>query len=346
MRLGIIGLPSAGKTSVFNALTGTDLPVGGHLSQIEIHTGVANVPDPRLESLSALYQPRKTTYAQITFGDVAGMGEDGSLPGELVNQLAQWDGFIAILRAFEDPLTAAPPTPENDLQAMEAEFLLNDMLRIETHLERLADDRQKGARDRVELDQEVALFQRLIATLQGNVPLRDQALGDMDRELLQGFGLITSKPLLFVLNLEEGKEPSTLATDLPSFALYGRLEAELVQLPAEEAVGFRKEFGIGQAGNEGLMTASLDLLGQIRFYTVSESEVKAWTLHKGDTAQQAAGTIHSDMARGFIRAEVIQWDDLIRFGGLSEARAAGKLRVEGKQYTPRDGEVIHIRFNV
>jgi len=346
MRLGIIGLPSAGKTSVFNALTGTDLPVGGHLSQTEIHTGVANVPDPRLESLSALYQPRKTTYAQITFGDVAGMGADASLPGELVNQLAQWDGFITVLRAFEDPLTAAPPSPEHDLQTIEAEFLLNDMLRIDSHLERLADERQKGARDRVELDQEIALFQRLIKALQGNVPLRDQTIGDADRELLQGYGLLTSKPLLFVQNLEEGEEASPLGSDLPFFILYGKLEAELVQLPAEEAVGFRKEFGIAQAGNEGLLTASLDLLGQIRFYTVSESEVKAWMLFEGNTAQQAAGTIHSDMARGFIRAEVIQWDDLIQFGGLSEARAAGKLRVEGKEYTPRDGDVIHIRFNV
>ncbi|MFV1859780.1 MAG: DUF933 domain-containing protein [Anaerolineales bacterium] len=346
MRLGIIGLPGSGKTSIFNALTGADLPVGGHVSRVEVHTGVADMPDPRLKSLSALYQPRKTTHAQITFGDVAGLGEDGSLSGELVNQLAQWDGYLAILRAFEHPLTAAPPTPEQDIQAMQAEFLLNDLVRVDARLERLAEDRQKGARELSELDQEDGLFQRLDQTLQADRPLRDQNLGDADRGLLQGFGLITTKPLLLVQNLEEGKDAQPLATDLPSFALYGKLEAELSQLPVEEALGFRKEFGIAQAGNEGLMEACLDLLGQIRFYTVSESEVKAWLLPKDGTALQAAGTIHSDIARGFIRAEVIQWDDLVEFGGLSEARAAGKLRVEGKAYRPNDGEVIHIRFNV
>ena len=342
MRLGIIGLPGAGKTSIFNVLTGADLPVGDRVSHVEVHTGVAEIPDPRLESLSALYQPRKTTHAQITFGDVAGMSEEGGLSGELVNQLAQWDGYVAILRGFEDPLTAAEPAPEQELHAMETEFLLNDLVRVETHLKRLADDRQVGARDRAELDHEGDLFQRLATLLQEDRPLRE----DSDRELLQGYGLLTTKPLLLVQNLEEGNDPWPIVTNLPSFAMYGKLEAELVQLPAEEAVGFRKEFGIEQAGGEGLLSAGLDLLQQIRFYTVSESEVRAWPLLKGSTALQAAGMIHSDMARGFIRAETIQWEELIELGGLSEARAAGKLRVEGKEYTPLDGEVIHIRFNV
>jgi ribosome-binding ATPase YchF (GTP1/OBG family) len=346
MRLGIIGLPGAGKTSIFNVLTGADLPVGDRVSHVEVHSGVAKIPDPRLESLSALYQPRKTTPAQITFGDVAGMNEEGGLSGELVNQLAQWDGYVAILRGFEDPLTAAEPAPEQELHAMEAEFLLNDLVRVESRLKRLAEDRQKGARDRAELDHESDLFQRLITTLQDNRPLRDEEMGDSDREVLQGYGLLTNKPLLLVQNLEEGKDPWPMVTDLPSFAIFGKLEAELAQLPAEEAVGFREEFGIEQAGSEGLLSAGLDLLQQIRFYTVSESEVRAWPLLKGSTALQAAGTIHSDMARGFIRAETIQWDKLIELGGLSEARAAGRLRVEGKEYMPVDGEVIHIRFNV
>jgi ribosome-binding ATPase YchF (GTP1/OBG family) len=346
VRLGIVGLPGAGKTSIFNVLTGADLPVGDRVSHVEVHTGVAEIPDPRLESLSALYQPRKTTYAQIAFGDVAGMSEEGGLPGELVNQLVQWDGYVAILRGFEDPLTSAEPAPEQELHAMETEFLLNDLVRVESHLKRLAEDRQKGARDRTELDHESDLFQRLATTLQEDRPLRDENVGNADRELLQGYGLLTTKPLLLVQNLEEGNDPWPIVTDLPSFAMYGKLEAELVQLPAEEAVGFRREFGIEQAGREGLLSAGLDLLQQIRFYTVSESEVRAWPLLKSSTALQAAGTIHSDMARGFIRAETIQWDELIELGGLSEARAAGKLRVEGKEYKAQDGEVIHIRFNV
>ncbi len=152
MRLGIIGLPGAGKTSIFNVLTGVDLPVGDRVPHVEVHTGVAEIPDPRLESLSALYQPRKTTHAQITFGDVAGMSEEGGLSGELVNQLAQWDGYVVILRGFEDPLTAAEPATEQEVHAMETEFQLNDLVRVETHLKRLVEDRQKGARDRAELD--------------------------------------------------------------------------------------------------------------------------------------------------------------------------------------------------
>jgi ribosome-binding ATPase YchF (GTP1/OBG family) len=162
------------------------------------------------------------------------------------------------------------------------------------------------------------ISQRLATTLQEDRPLRDENIGALDRELLQGYGLLTNKPLLLIQNLEEGNNPLPIATDLPSFAMYGKLEAELVQLPAEEAAGFRREFGIKQAGSEGLLTASLDLLQQIRFYTVSESEVRAWPLLKGSTALQAAGVIHSDMARGFIRAETIQWGELIALGGLSE----------------------------
>jgi ribosome-binding ATPase YchF (GTP1/OBG family) len=247
------------------------------------------------------------------------MSEEGDLSGELVNQLAQWDGYIAILRGFKDPLTAEKPAPEQELHAIETEFLLNDLVRVESHIKRLAEDRQKGARDRTELDHESDLFQRLATTLQEDRPLRDENIGALDRELLQGYGLLTNKPLLLIQNLEEGNNPLPIATDLPSFAMYGKLEAELVQLPAEEAAGFRREFGIKQAGSEGLLTASLDLLQQIRFYTVSESEVRAWPLLKGSTALQAAGVIHSDMARGFIRAETIQWGELIALGGLSEA---------------------------
>ena len=346
MRLGIIGLPGAGKTSIFNALTGTDLPVGARVAHVEVHTGVADIPDPRLESLSALYQPRKTTHAQITFGDVAGMGEDGSLTGELVNQLAQWEGYVVVLRAFEDPMTAQPPAPEEDLQTMEAEFLLSDQVRVETHIERLAEERQKGARDRVELDQESELFQKLAVALQESRPLIEVQLEDAQRERLKGFGLLTTKPMLLVWNLEEGTDPPTNASASSPRALYGKLEAELVQLPAEEAVRFREEFGIEDSGVDGLFEGCLQLLNQIRFYTVSEPEVKAWLFPQGGTALDAAGTIHSDMARGFIRAEVIDWEALIEFGGLSDARSTGKLRVEGKDYLPRDGEVIHVRFNV
>ena len=220
MRLGIIGFPGAGKTSIFNVLTGADFSVGERVSHVEVHTGVAEIPDPRLESLSALYQPRKTTHAQITLGDISGMEEEGGLSGELVDQFAKWDGYVAILRGFEDPLTAAESDPEPELHAIAAEFLLNDLVRVESHLKRLAEDRQKGARDRAELDREIDLFQRLEIALQEDRPLRDVKMGASDRELLQGYGLLTTKPLLLVQNLEEGKDPFPIDTDLPSFAMY------------------------------------------------------------------------------------------------------------------------------
>ncbi len=346
MRLGIIGLPGAGKTSIFNALTGADLPVGIHSSHIEVHTGVADIPDPRLESLSELYQPRKTTYAQITFGDIAGMGEDASLSGEYINHLAQWDGYLVVLRAFKNPLDGAAPNPEANIKRIEAEFVINDLLRVESQIERLEEERGKGARDRSELDHELDLQKRIAEALQSSRPLRTLDLGAADQELLAGYGLITIKPLLLVVNLDEGTKDWTLDSAEPAYSMHGKLEAELAQLSTEEAVGFRQEFGISQAEGDGLMAACLDLLQLFRFYTVSDAEVKAWLLQEGSTAQQAAGTIHTDMARGFIRAEVIDSQKLIDFGGLSESRAAGKLRVEGKEYIPIDGEVIHIRFNV
>lgn len=345
MRLGIVGLPSAGKTSIFNALTGGDLPVDGR-AELEVHTGIVDIRDHRLESLSALYQPRKTTSTQVTFGDLRGLNEDGSLSGEFVNQIAQWEGLVLVLRAFENQSSERPPAPERDLGLVEAEFLLNDILRVESRLESLRQDRQKGARDRAQLDREIKLFERLAEQLQDERPLRELEMGNEVQGVLHGYGMLTAKPLLLVQNLAEGEQPGALDSSLASVALYGKLEMELAQLPDDEATAFRAEFDVVDSGVTDLVRKSMQLLNYITFFTVSEPEVKAWLLKQGDTALDAAGTIHSDMARGFIRAEVIAWDELLELGGLNEARQAGKLRVEGKAYTPTDGEVIHIRFNV
>jgi len=348
MRLGIIGLPVSGKTILFKLLTGGSLPSAGMAAagRAATLTGVAPLADTRLAALSALYQPRKTTPAQIVFGDISGMGEDGTISGQWANELAHWDGLLVVLRAFESPLVSQPADPGRDLSKVEAELLLNDLLRAETRLERLPEERQKGARPRAELEREAALFERLAETLRANRPLRDLPLTAADRETLTAHNLLTLKPLLPVLNLEEGTSPGPLSTELHWVSVHGKLELELAQLPEEEARDFRAEFGIQDSGLLRLLQACLDLLGQVIFFTVSDPEVKAWSLARGASALEAAGTIHSDMARGFIRAEVIAWDQLVDLGGLAQARAAGKLRLEGKDYPVADGEVIYVRFNV
>jgi ribosome-binding ATPase YchF (GTP1/OBG family) len=274
------------------------------------------------------------------------MGEDGTIPAQWANELAHWDGLLVVLRAFESPLVTQPADPTRDLSRIEEELLLTDLLRTEARLERLPEERQKGARPRAELDREAALFERLAETLRAGRPLRELELSAAERVLLLAHNLLTLKPLLPVQNLEEGKTAGPLSTELHCGAIHGKLELELAQLPEEEARVFRAEFGIQDSGLSQLLQACLDLLGRVIFFTVSEPEVKAWPLARGSTALEAAGTIHSDMARGFIRAEVIAWDRLVELGGLAEARAAGKLRLEGKDYQVEDGEVIYVRFNV
>jgi hypothetical protein len=239
-----------------------------------------------------------------------------------------------------------PVDPTRDLSRIAEELLLNDLLRTEARLERLPEERQKGARPRAELDREILLFERLAETLKASRPLRELELSAAERVSLLAHNLLTLKPLLPVQNLEEAKPAGPLSTELHWVPFYGKLELELAQLPEAEARDFRAEFGIQDSGLSRLLQACLELLGRMIFFTVSEPEVKAWPLARGGTALEAAGTIHSDMARGFIRAEVIAWDRLVDLGGLAQARAAGKLRLEGKDYPVADGEVIYVRFNV
>jgi ribosome-binding ATPase YchF (GTP1/OBG family) len=274
------------------------------------------------------------------------MGEDGTVPAQWVNEFAHWDGMLVVLRAFESPLVTQPVDPTRDLSRIEEELLLNDLLRAEARLERLPEERQKGARPRAELDREILLFGRLAETLKAGRPLRQLELSAAERALLLAHNLLTLKPLLPIQNLEEGKTAGPLGTELHSVPVYGKLELELAQLPEAEARDFRAEFGIQDSGLARLLQACLELMGRMIFFTVSEPEVRAWPLASGGTALEAAGTIHSDMARGFIRAEVIAWDRLVDLGGLAQARAAGKLRLEGKDYPVADGEVIYVRFNV
>jgi hypothetical protein len=355
MRLGIIGLPSCGKTTIFNALTGGSLPTGVRGDRLQVHTAVSDVPDRRVDDLSALFKPRKTIYAKVTYADIGGLkaeaGKEG-LPGSLLNQLSQMDGFVHVVRAFESEMAPHPAgrvDPERDLAAMEAELLLNDMLTGERRLEKLREERQKGGgREKAVIERELALFERLSEVLGQDRPLREAAFPPEDERAMGVFGFLTRKPMLVVVNLAEGQAPPALAATgqgVQVLALQGEIEMEIAQLPPEEARTFLTEYGIAEAGCDRVLRASYDLLGVQSFFTVGEDEVRAWTVARGATALAAAAAIHTDLERGFIRAEVIDWKELLDLGGLAPARAVGKLRVEGREYLVQDGEVVHIRFN-
>ncbi len=357
MQLTLIGLAASGKTTVFNALTGSQLPSGpsAAVGKVDAHTAVVDVPDERLEALSRRFRPRKTVHAKVAFVDLAGLqlnaGREGLGP-QLLSHLTQADGFVQVVRAFEDPSVPHPAgrvDPGRDLASLQAELLLNDMVVVERRLDRLAEERQKGGRDRAAVEREAALFRRLSEHLAAEQPLRTLDLNPEERRLLAGFGLLTLKPILVVLNVAEGQSPPDLGPAPPGTAvlsLQARLEAEIAQLPPQDVADFLAEYGLEVPGSQRVIRAAYDLLGYQTFFTLNEQEAHAWRLRRGGTALEAAAAVHTDLARGFIRAEVIAWDELIELGGFAEARARGRLRVEGKEYPVAEGEVVHIRFNV
>lgn len=356
MRLGIIGLPQTGKTTLFNALTRGNQPTGAASGKIEVHTAVVDVPDTRVDKLSAMFNPKKTVYTKVTYVDIAGLdgsaGKNG-ISGALLNQLTQMDGFIHVVRVFEDdnvPHVRETVDPLRDIQAMDTELVLNDLISVERKLERLAEEKKKGAgRDKAVVEREIVLFTRFHEALANETPLRDIEVNGEENKMLSGFGFLSQKPMLIVLNLSEGqKAPEIDYTHKNSklVALQGKLEADIAQLAPEEAVLFLAEYNIEEPSLNRMIRLSYDLLGLQSFFTAGADECRAWTVHRGSTAPEAAGEIHSDLQKGFIRAEVISYDDLMALGGLTEAKAKGKLRLEGKEYIVKDGDVLNIRFNL
>jgi len=354
MKLGIIGLSQSGKTTVFNALTRGNLPIATSGGRIEVHTGIVDVPDPRVDRLSAMFKPRKTIYAKVTYGDITGLeGKSSDISGTLLNQLTQMDGFLHVVHCFDDPSVPHPSTsidPQRDIVAMDSELLLNDLIAVDRKMERLAEERKKGGgRDKAVIEREIALFERFKAALEDNHPLREVTLSSEEEKTLAGFGFLTRKPMLVVLNLAEGQAPPAVDYSGPHkgvVLLQGKLEMEIAQLPPEDVELFMSEYGIEELGLNRVIRLSYDLLGLQSFFTVGEDEVRAWTVRRGATAHEAAGVIHTDLQKGFIRAEVVTYDDLVTLGGMSEARTKGKLRLEGKEYLLKDGEIMHVRFNV
>ena len=354
MRLGIIGLPQSGKTTVFNALTRGDQPLTTSGGRFDVHTGVVDVPDGRIDRLSAMFKPKKTIYAKVTYADIAGLeGGQAAISGQLLNVLTQMEGFLHVVRCFEDttvPHPAGSVNPLRDIATMDAELLINDMIAVERKLERLAEERKKGGgREKAVIEREIVLFERFKAMLGNEQPLREVEISAEDEKSLSGFGFLTRKPLLTLLNLGEGQALPPVDEPRPHTAfvpLQGKLEMELAQLAPEDAEVFMDEYGIQELGLSRVIRTSYELLGLQSFFTVGPDEVRAWTVRRGASAFEAAGEIHSDLQKGFIRAEVVAYDELIALGGLNEAKAKGRLRLEGKEYIVHDGEIVHIRFNI
>ena len=352
MKLGIIGFSQSGKTTLFNALTRGHTPTTASAGRIEIHTAVVDVPDVRVDKLSAMFNPKKTIYAKVTYADIAGLDSGvakSGISGQLLNQLSQMDGLIHVVRCFDDgnvPHPSGSVDPARDVAAMDGELLLNDLIAVERKLERLAEERKKGGTDKAVNEHQTTLFTRLHEILSSDKPLRGVGISGEEEKFLSGFGLLTRKPLLVLLNLGEGQVSPVIQTASPLVALQGKLEMEIAQLPPADANIFMAEYGITELSLNRMISISYDLLNQQSFFTVGEDEVRAWTTKRNATAVEAASEIHTDLAHGFVRAEVIACQDLIELGGMTEAKAKGKLRLEGKEYIVKDGDIVHIRSSL
>ena len=354
MEIGIIGLPQSGKTTLFHALAGAEKATSTYSSgRLEIHTAIAQVPDERVDVLSKMFNPRKTIYAKVTYADIAGLDKgitQKGLPGPFVNQLGQMDAFVHVLRAFQDPLALdSPSDPAGDLAILDTEFLLNDLGAVERRYEKIVESIGKGAKDKELALKEKTLFERLKAWLEEEKPLRDLDLTHEETLLTRGYGFLSIKPLLIIVNAgDEGTPPEIPYPHRHSavVALRGRLEREIADLAPEDAPMFMAEYGIAELSRSKVIRLSYDLLGLQSFFTVGEDEVRAWTIRRGATAVEAAGEIHTDLAKGFIRAEVVAYQDLIELGSMSEAKLKGRLRLEGKEYIVQDGDIVHIRHSM
>jgi ribosome-binding ATPase len=348
MKIGISGFPRAGKTTVFNALTGLHAAVGGYGDPTKPNLGAIKVPDARVDRLSAIFSPRKTTYAEVVFVDFPGAGEhSGVLDQATLVQMRDADALVQVVRDFPDPITQDAADPARDIAAFKSELVLADLAIVEKRLERLRKEKGK--------EQEVELLERCAAALEAETPLRRVALGAAEERTLSGFGLLSRLPLLVVVNVAESAAAaplpetarSRLETDaVPSLLLCAQFEMEIASLDAADRTAFLADLGLTESARDRFVQAAYALLDLISFLTSGEDEVRAWPIARGTTAVKAAGKIHSDIERGFIRAEVVAYEDFIRYGSDAKCREAGKLRLEGKDYVVADGDIVHFRFNV
>ena len=343
MKSGIIGGPGSGKTTVFEALTGNFQETG---RRGDDRIAAIRVPDPRVDVLAGMYSPRKTTYAQVEYLlPGKGLDKDSGKTGSSWTAVRDCDALIHVVRNFSS-YGLAEPTPLEDVNHIDQELILNDFMVAEKRLERLDLDQKRGRKSDSE---ERALLEACISTVENNTPLRRRP-ELASAPLLRGFAFLSSKPMLVLFNNADEDDALPDITGGGSnelgLAIRGKLEHELAQMSPEEAADFLKEFDIATSAKDRIIAKSYELLGLISFFTVGEDEVKAWTIRKHTAAIDAAEAIHTDLKKGFIRAEVLAYDDLMTAGAYAAARKLGTVRLEGKDYEVQDGDILHVRFNV
>jgi GTP-binding protein YchF len=360
MKTGIIGLPQVGKTSLFKILTKADISSRAFANPREAHLGIAKVPDDRLDRLAAQYNPKKLTHAVVEYADVAAIGQEALKETAFLANLRTVDALAHVLRAFDDPSIphAGEINPLRDARTVDFDLIVSDLGQVEKRLERLEKDLKKMKNP--ELEREFDLITRAQAHLEKELPLREMEISAEDEKRIRGFMFLSQKPILYVLNVNES---TNLGADLEkatetyklgeiasrknagATAVCGKVEAELADMSDQEAQEFLSSYGLKESGLTRLIRKTYELLGVISFFTIGEDECRAWTVLRNSRAQAAAGAIHSDLEKHFIRAETIHWDKLLESGSEANARAKGLLRLEGKDYIVQDGDVLHIRHS-
>ncbi len=362
MKIAITGLANSGKTTLFNALTGLSLETTVYATPAtaEPHHGVVKVPDPRIDRLVEIYKPKKTTYATVEYIDYIGLTKGDLEQNRKVSDLIKdADAVLHVVRAFADESVVHPlggGDPKRDVETVELEMVYGDLELVDKRLERMEQGAKRGKKPD---ESEKKLLLKCKETLEKERPLRDVEFSEDERKAMTHLQFMSIKPVVVALNAGEAEMNSERIQSLVSgieglfrggavrvLSLCGKIEMEIAQLPAEEAKAFLEDLGIEEPALNRLIRVSYDLLGLISFLTSGEDEVRAWTIVKGMSAQKAAGKIHSDIERGFIRAEVVSYDDFISCGSMAAAREKGLLRLEGKTYTVADGDIINFRFNV
>ncbi len=360
MKTGIIGLPQVGKTSLFKILTKADISSPSFANPREAHLGMARVPDDRLDRLAQLYNPKKLIHATVEYVDVAAIGQEALKETAYTANLRGVDALAHVLRAFDDPAIphVGEVNPLRDAKTVDFDLIVSDLGQVEKRLERLEKDLKKMRSP--ELEREFDLIKRAKTHLESELPLREMEMSAEDEKRIRGFMFLSQKPILDVLNVNEspalgqdlenavqkyGLSEAAARRNAGATAICGKVEAELAEMSDEEAQEFLSSYGLKESGLTRLIRKTYEVLGLISFFTVGEDECRAWTVPRASRAQAAAGAIHSDLEKHFIRAETIHWDKLLEAGSEANARAKGTLRLEGKDYIVQDGDVMHIRHS-
>lgn len=362
MQVGIVGLPVSGKTTLFSTLTGQEIPSHHERKKIEVHRGMVKVPDGRLDQLTEIFQPQKRVPATIEYLEVGGIEKEQARSQDFDSQFLQvlknTDLLCLIIRAFENEYHPHPEgsvDPLRDLQTVETEFLLSDLAIVENRIGRLEKQVMKTKNE--EDAKELELLKRCHPWLESEKPLRDLEFSDDEKVRLRGFQFLSAKPLIVVLNVNENditREADILAKfseyqskpNVSVISMCVKIEEEISRLENEDAQIFLKDLNIQEPALNKLIRTSYELLGLISFFTYGEDECRAWTIRKGDNAQKAAGVIHTDLEKGFIRAEVVGYEQFIQHKSIAKCRESGILRLEGKNYIVQDGDLITVRFNI